>query len=97
MATTMSETSTRIPTNPATSPSVSPTAWPGPDAGMPVGTQPWPVHRHRLSCEYAGRHSAPSHHQKPSAEKWVWGEVGGGAAIAWKHRVPSATVESRQQ
>jgi hypothetical protein len=64
---------------------------------MPVGTQPWPVHRHSLSCEYAGLHSAPSHHQKPSAEKWVWGEGGGGAAIAWKHRVPGAQVESRQQ
>ena len=69
-------TNTSTPTNEATRLTDTPTAEP-PAPPAFAGTQPVPVHRHRPSGECAGFHSAPSHHQKPSAEKRARGGGGG--------------------
>jgi glucose-1-phosphate thymidylyltransferase len=78
MAATTIATTTRTPRNAKTRPIVSPTAEPElpPPPAVLAGTQAIPVHRQSPSGESAGLHSAPSHHQKASAEKRVSG--GGG-------------------
>src|ERR1700682_1914425 len=71
----MTPTRMTMPTRtPITIQSVPPEA----DAEPPgrAGSQVDPVQRHRRSSDIAGLHCAPSHHQKPSAEKRVCNEVG---------------------
>ena len=76
-------TRTRTPAKAAT---VKPTARPMPAppraAAAWAGTQLVPFHRHSRSVEMAGFHSAPFHHQKPSAENLVWGRVAAETAAA---------------
>src|ERR1700730_12270792 len=67
---TSTDTRMRMTTKPPAKPSARPMLEPEPVvAAARAGTQAWPSQRHSRSCENAGLHSAPSHHQKPAAAK----------------------------